>query len=104
MNSGVCVKGNQWEETESDYYGIFEEVIKMTYIGDNNVILFKCQQFNNNNDMKIDPWHGLIETNMDQKHMSTSHLCQLNKLLKYITLLFHQGREREERLVDCISS
>ena len=43
MNSGVCVKGS-WFDTKakSDYYGIIEEVIKLTYpLGDNSVILFK---------------------------------------------------------------
>ena len=42
MNDGVCVKDSWWEETESDYYEILKEVIKMTYIGGNSVILFKC--------------------------------------------------------------
>ena len=44
MNSGVCIKGSWWEDkTESDYYEILEEVIKMSYIGGNNAILFKSQ-------------------------------------------------------------
>ena len=61
MNSGVCIKGNWWEEAESDYYGILEVVIKLTYFGGNSVILFKCQWFDNKHGMKIDPRHGLIE-------------------------------------------
>ena len=43
MNSGVYIKGSWWAEAESDYYKIFEAVIKLTYIGSNNVILFKCR-------------------------------------------------------------
>ena len=47
MNNGVCIKGSWWEDKmESDYYGILEEVIKMSYIGDNSIILFNCQWFN----------------------------------------------------------
>ena len=46
---------------ESDYYIILEEVIKMIYIGGNSVILFKCQWFDNNNGVKVDPRHRLIE-------------------------------------------
>ena len=68
MNSGVCIKGSQWEDkVESDYYGIFAEVIKMSYIGGNNNILFKCQQFDTDNGMKVDPWHGLIEIKYGSK-------------------------------------
>ena len=70
MNSDVCVKGSWWEEMKNNYYGIFKEVIKMTYIGGNSVILFKCQQFDNNNGMKIDPWHRLIEI----KHGSKAYI------------------------------
>ena len=57
----VCVKGSWWEEMETEYYEILEEVIKMTYIRGNSVILFKCQWFDNNNGIKVDPRYGLIE-------------------------------------------
>ena len=56
---------------ESDYYGILEEMIKLTYhLGDNSVILFKCQWFDTNNCMKVDPQHGLIEI----KHGSKAYI------------------------------
>ena len=42
MNSSVCIKDSCWEGSESDYYGILEEVIKLSYIGGKGVILFKC--------------------------------------------------------------
>ena len=43
MNSGLYIKDSWWKDkTKSDYYEIFEEVIKMSYIGGNSVILFKC--------------------------------------------------------------
>ena len=61
MNSGVYIKGSQWKGLESDYYGNFEDVIKLSYIGGNSVILFKCQWFDNNNSMKIDLRHGITE-------------------------------------------
>ena len=44
MNSGVCIKGRWWEDkVESDYYGTLKKVSKMSYIGDNSIILFKSQ-------------------------------------------------------------
>ena len=55
MNSGVRIKDGCWEGSESDYYGILEGVIKLSYIGGNSIVLFKYQWFDNNNGMKIDP-------------------------------------------------
>ena len=43
MNNGLCVKDSWWKKTESDYYEILEEVIQMTDIGGNSIILFKHQ-------------------------------------------------------------
>ena len=71
MNSGVCIKGSWWEDlAESDYYGLLEEVIKLSYVGNNNVILFKCQWFDNINGMKVDKRHGIIEI----KHGSKAYV------------------------------
>ena len=67
MNSGVCIKGSCWEGSENDYYGILEGVIKLSYIEGNNVILFKCQWFDNNNGIKIDPRHGITEIKYGSK-------------------------------------
>ena len=62
MNSYVCIKGSWWKNmVESDYYRILEEVIKMSYIRGNGIILFKCKWFDTDTGMKVDPWHGLIE-------------------------------------------
>ena len=60
-NSGVCIKDSWWAETETDYYRILEEVMKLTYLEGNSVILFKYWWFDIDNCMKVDLWHGLIE-------------------------------------------
>ena len=39
----------------------------MSYIESNSVILFKCQWFDTDNGMKVDPWHGLIEIKHESK-------------------------------------
>ena len=67
MNSSVCIKDSWWKRLESDYYGILEEVIKLSYIRGNSVILFKCQWFDNNNGMKIDPRHGITKIKYGSK-------------------------------------
>ena len=46
MNSGVCVKGNTYNENKRDYYGIIEEILELQYLGDDNhIFLFKCHWF-----------------------------------------------------------
>ena len=75
MNSDMCIKGSWWKDKmESDYYGILEKVIKLSYIGGNSIILFKCQWFDTDNGMKVDPHTSLLKSNMNQKLMSMSHL------------------------------
>ena len=45
-NYGVCVEGENWEGTSSDYFGILEEIIWLEYSDVNNrVFLFKCHWF-----------------------------------------------------------
>ena len=74
MNSGVCIKDSWWEnKIESNYYRILEQVIKMSYIRGNSVILFKCQWFDIDNGMKVDPQYGLIEI----KHGSKAYVNEL---------------------------
>ena len=67
----MCIKDSWWEDkTKSDYYRILEEVIKMCYIEGNNVILFKCQWFDIDNSMKVDPQYELIKI----KHGSKAYV------------------------------
>ena len=70
MNNSVCIKNNWWKEAKSDYYGILKEVIKLIYLGGNSIILFKYWWFDNDNNMKIDPRHWLIEI----KHGSKAYV------------------------------
>ncbi|MQL86093.1 hypothetical protein Taro_018624 [Colocasia esculenta] len=66
MNSGVCVKGSAYNENEIDYYGIFEEVIELQFLGqDNNVFLFKCHWFDPTS-IRHDTTYGIV----DVKHKS----------------------------------
>ena len=49
MNSGVCIKGMNYNDHESDYYGILEEVIELEYHNSRpkgtRIVLFKCDWF-----------------------------------------------------------
>ncbi|KAJ9135020.1 hypothetical protein P3X46_032244 [Hevea brasiliensis] len=62
LNSGVWVKGSCYNEYESDYYGLLNEVLQLEYFGvGNNIILFKCECFDTNKGIRVHPQHGLIE-------------------------------------------
>ena len=61
MNSGVCVKGSTYNESEYDYYGIVEEILQLQYlIQDNHIFLFKCHWFDPNS-IRNDTTHGIVE-------------------------------------------
>ena len=97
MNSGVCIKDNCWEGSENDYYGILEEVIKLSYIEGHSVILFKCRWFDNNNGIKIDPWHGITEIKYGSKaYFDEPFVLAQQASQVYYILLFHQGIEEEK--------
>ena len=102
MNSGVCIKDSCWEGSESDYYGILKGVIKLSYIGGNSVILFKCQWFDNNNDMKIDLRYGITEI----KYRSNAYFDEPFVLVQqasqvYYTLFPSRDRERKDWWAVC---
>ncbi|XP_043807646.1 G-patch and R3H domain-containing protein C30B4.02c-like [Manihot esculenta] len=65
LNSGVWVKGSCYNEYESDYYGLLNEVLELEYFGEKNkIILFKCEWFDTNRGVRVHPQHGLVEINV----------------------------------------
>lgn len=70
VNSHICVKGEWYDDTEHDYYGIIEEIVELEFHGLNNkVVLFKCHWFDVVNGVRVDKDHGLVEI----KHTSSLH-------------------------------
>ncbi|XP_043807342.1 uncharacterized protein LOC122721981 [Manihot esculenta] len=67
MNSGVCIKGSNYSNEESDYYGQLLEVIRLEYPGlpIKRVVLFKCNWFDPtpNVGTKIHSKYKLIDVN-----------------------------------------
>ena len=43
QNSGVVVR---WEMSNVDYYGVLSDVVELQYMGENRVVLFKCDCWN----------------------------------------------------------
>ncbi|XP_043816100.1 uncharacterized protein LOC122724634 [Manihot esculenta] len=65
LNSGVWVKGSCYNEYESDYYGLLNEVLELEYFGERNkIILFKYEWFDTNRGVRVHPQHGLVEINV----------------------------------------
>lgn len=70
-NSGVCIKGTNYSETESDYYGRLSEILQLEYPGlpIKRTVLFKCEWFDptNNVGMKVHKQYGLVDINHRRK-------------------------------------
>ena len=64
-NSGVCVRGTCYNEPESDYYGLLDEVVEVEYqgIGRCIVVLFKCTWFDPIGGVKVVTKHNLVDIN-----------------------------------------
>ncbi|KAK7407486.1 hypothetical protein VNO78_09438 [Psophocarpus tetragonolobus] len=42
--SGICVRGNIYGENDLDYYGIVEDILKLSYLGyQNKVTILSCK-------------------------------------------------------------
>lgn len=67
MNYGVSVKGVDGVE----YYGILEEVIELTYLGNGcsyKTILFKCDWFDSINGLNVHEHYKLVDVNHTRKY------------------------------------
>lgn len=64
MNYGVCVK-----DLGVERYGILQEVIELTYVGDTcyKTTLFKCDWFETGNSINVHPLYKLVEVNFTKK-------------------------------------
>ncbi|KAI3751293.1 hypothetical protein L2E82_22347 [Cichorium intybus] len=54
-NCGVCVRGTAYNDEESDYYGLLDEVLEVDYLGSGRciVVVFKCTWFDNVRGVKV---------------------------------------------------
>ncbi|KAI3668105.1 hypothetical protein L6452_43180 [Arctium lappa] len=62
-NSGVCVRGSCYDDSEFDYYGLLDDVLEVEYygVGYCAVVLFKCTWFDSPDGVRVDPKHGLVD-------------------------------------------
>ncbi|KAK4388544.1 hypothetical protein Sango_2461000 [Sesamum angolense] len=65
MSYRVCVKNSSYTDTNSDFYGILEEIIQLDYplIPNMHIILFKCRWVDPVRGMKVHPCYQLVDAN-----------------------------------------
>ncbi|KAL0439036.1 UNVERIFIED_CONTAM: hypothetical protein Slati_2386600 [Sesamum latifolium] len=65
FNCGVCVKSSSYTDTDSDFYGILEEVIQLDYpvIPNMQIVLFKCRWVGLVRGVKVHPRYHLVDVN-----------------------------------------
>ncbi|KAK1387560.1 DUF4216 domain-containing protein [Heracleum sosnowskyi] len=71
FNSGVCIKGSNYNETSIDYFGILEEILIIEYprFPIKKTALFKCEWFDPtlNVGTKIHPRYNIVEVNQRKR-------------------------------------
>ena len=66
MNSGVCIKGTNYGENASNYYGQLIEILELEYPGYpfKRTVLFKCDWFDRSrHGTTRHPNYSLVEVN-----------------------------------------
>ncbi|KAL0427832.1 UNVERIFIED_CONTAM: hypothetical protein Slati_2958000 [Sesamum latifolium] len=65
MNYGVSIKSSSYTDTDSDFYGILEEIIQLDYplIPNMQIVLFKCHWVDPFRGMNVRPHYHLVDVN-----------------------------------------
>ncbi|KAL0427819.1 UNVERIFIED_CONTAM: hypothetical protein Slati_2956700 [Sesamum latifolium] len=65
FNMSWCVKSSSYTDTDSNFYGILEEVIQLDYplIPNMLIVLFKCRWVDPVRGMKVHPRYHLVDVN-----------------------------------------
>ena len=70
MNSGVCIKGTNYSENASDYYGQLIEILELEYPSYpfKRTVLFKCDWFDpSRHGTRRHPNYSLVEVNQSRR-------------------------------------
>ena len=90
VNSGVCIKGGNNDDDITDYYGVLEEIIELTYsvVSKLKMFLFKCRWFDSRPNIGVKRVHKdypLIEVNHKKKYLGYDPFVLGHKLHKFIS-------------------
>jgi hypothetical protein len=104
IQHGVCVKGSTCSEFEVDYYGKLEEVVKLQYHNEQNIVfLFKCYWYDTiGRGIKVDHHYGLVEINSKARLRNVNDVfvfaTQCQQVYYTYTSFFRKDRSRVDWL------
>ena len=94
MNSGVCVKGSCYNDHERDYYGMLVLILELEYFGiENKVVLFKCDWYDIEKELRVHPHHGLVELKYKSR-LSTNEPFVLAQQAQQVYYMSYPSRNR----------
>lgn len=105
MNSGVWVKGSNYSNDESDFYGILEEIIQLGYMGTpaKKIVLFKCSWFDpSRRGTRSHTKYDLVEVNHKRRYRSDDAFVLAQQAIQvYYTRYPGAKRDRTEWWAVC---
>jgi hypothetical protein len=104
-NSGVCVKGSTSSELEVDYYDRLEEVVKLEYHNEQNIVfLFKCYWYDTTNrGIGVDLHYGLVEINSKARLRNINNVFVFAKQCQQVYYTYTPSFRKDRLRVDWLS-
>ena len=104
-NSVVCIKGSTSSEFEVDYYGRLEEVIKLQYHSEQNIVfLFKYYWYDTTDrGIRVDPHYGLVEINSKARHHNVNDVFVFTKQCQQVYYTYTPSFRKHRSRVDWLS-
>jgi len=104
-NNGVCVKGSTSSELEVDYYGRLEEVVKLQYHNEQNIVfLFKCYWYDTTDKgIRVDPHYGLVEINSKARLRNINDIFVFAKQCQQVYYTYTLSFRKDQSRVDWLS-
>ena len=104
-NSGVCVIGSTSSELEVDYYGRLEDVVKLQYYSQQNIVfLFKCYWYDTTDrGIRVDPYYGLVKINSKARLHNVNDVFVFAKQCQKVYYIYTPSFRKDRSRVDWLS-
>ena len=106
FNSGVCIKGSNYNETSHDFFGIIEEILIIEYprLPIKKTALFKCEWFDptSTTGTKIHQRYNIVEVNQKKKlNLYEPFILAMQAVQVYFCNYPSLKRDKRDWLVVC---
>ncbi|KAL0323571.1 UNVERIFIED_CONTAM: hypothetical protein Sangu_1976400 [Sesamum angustifolium] len=104
MSYGVCVKNSSYTNTDSDFYGILEEIIQLDYplIPNMHITLFKCRWVDPVRGMKVHPCYQLVDVNFKKVYQKNeTFILEQQAVQVYYTTYPIMKRDKGDWMTIC---